>query len=410
MNGKTAIGHLDADCFYVSAERVRDPFLLNKPVGVLGNHGACVIARSYEMRARGVRTGEPIWDAVKACPEGIYVKRDFRWYEVLSRKMLDVVCSLSPAVEYYSIDEFFFAVPPRPVGPDPLRLATEMRDRIFKEVGVPVTACVARTRTLSKLFVEQVKPFGACAVLDTEEERRRLAALPVTEVAGIAARRAARLAPYNVRTCLDFARMQGWLVRSLLTSAGEALWRELNGVPCMPLQTDRPPHQALSRGGSIGAASSDRNVIYGWAVRNLERLIEELEFHRVRAGRLTVWLDHADGPAGLGECRLDTPTDRFDTLLDATRAGLRQAWREGERVTRIQLIATHLRGPGSIQRSLFESPGWQSEAVARLKREVNAKFGRFALRSGATLYLPRAVYADPSNAYDICDVRGKLCF
>ncbi|MFM7593872.1 MAG: DNA polymerase IV, partial [Isosphaeraceae bacterium] len=59
-----AVGHLDADCFYVSAERVRDPFLRGKPVGVLGNQGACVIAKSYEMKAAGVKTGEPIWDAV----------------------------------------------------------------------------------------------------------------------------------------------------------------------------------------------------------------------------------------------------------------------------------------------------------------------------------------------------------
>src|SRR5438270_13846620 len=85
------VGHLDADCFYVSAERVRHPELAGKPVGVLGNNGACVIAKSYEMKAGGVKTGTPVWDAAKLCPEGVYVKRDFRWYEVLSRKMLDIV-------------------------------------------------------------------------------------------------------------------------------------------------------------------------------------------------------------------------------------------------------------------------------------------------------------------------------
>ncbi len=107
-NRATAVGHLDADCFYVSAERVRDEFLRDKPVGVLGNQGACVIAKSYEMKAAGVGTGMPIWEALVKCPDGVYVKRDFRWYEVLSRLMLDVVRDLSPRVEYYSIDEFFF--------------------------------------------------------------------------------------------------------------------------------------------------------------------------------------------------------------------------------------------------------------------------------------------------------------
>jgi nucleotidyltransferase/DNA polymerase involved in DNA repair len=82
------VDHCDADCFYVSAERVCDDFLLGKPVGVLGNQGACVIARSYEMNAAGVKVGMPIWDAVKLCPLGVYVKRDFHWYEVLSRREL----------------------------------------------------------------------------------------------------------------------------------------------------------------------------------------------------------------------------------------------------------------------------------------------------------------------------------
>src|SRR4051794_39033062 len=114
MPGPRIIGHLDADCFYVSAERVRYDHLAGKPVGVIGNQGACVIAKSYEMKADGVKTGEPIWEAAKKCPEGIYVKRDFRWYEVLSRLMLDIVKEWSPKVEYYSIDEFFFEAHPPP--------------------------------------------------------------------------------------------------------------------------------------------------------------------------------------------------------------------------------------------------------------------------------------------------------
>src|SRR5437899_11730429 len=110
MTASVAVGHLDADCFYVSAERVRYPYLGRKPVGVLGNQGAFVIAKSYEMKAAGVKTGDPIWEALVKCPEGVYVKRDFRWYEVLSRLMLDVVRDFSSEVEYYSIDEFFFRI------------------------------------------------------------------------------------------------------------------------------------------------------------------------------------------------------------------------------------------------------------------------------------------------------------
>src|SRR5688572_27289954 len=159
------VGHLDADCFYVSAERVRHPDLVGKPVGVLGNNGACVIAKSYEMKAKGVKTGTPIWDAKAACPEGLYVKRDFYWYEALSRRMLGVVGSFFRPLEYYSIDEFFFRAEPLARGQHLSDTAKAVRDHIMEAAGLPVTIGIARTRTLAKLFSDTAKPFGAVAVL-----------------------------------------------------------------------------------------------------------------------------------------------------------------------------------------------------------------------------------------------------
>jgi nucleotidyltransferase/DNA polymerase involved in DNA repair len=403
-----AVGHLDADCFYVSAERLRDPFLLEKPVGVLGNQGACIIAKSYEMKAFGVGTGMPIWEALGRCPAGVYLKRDFRWYEVLSRRMLDAVRDLSPRVEYYSIDEFFFAAwPPR--GQTFEAMAVFIRDRIWERVGVPVTVGIARTRTLAKLISDAAKPFGARAVLDPAAEAKLLAERPVTEITGIAGRRAARLQPWGIRSCLDLARADRRLVRALLTASGEALWWELNGDPVQPIRPQRPLHKALSRGGSFGEATSDPIVLYAWLVRDLERLIEELEFHAVLAGRLTVWVAYKDGQVGVGQATLAIPTDRFDLLLDAARPCLRRAWVARVPATRMHLIAERLTLRGQRPLGLFDPPAARAEAVARLKRAVNERIGRFALRSGAMLPLG-PIYHDPANAYDICDIRGKMCF
>jgi nucleotidyltransferase/DNA polymerase involved in DNA repair len=112
--------------------------LCQKPVGVLGNHGACVIAKSYEMKATGVKTGEPVWDAVLKCPQGICIKRDFHWYEVVSRQMLELVRGFSARVEYYSIDEFFFEALPF-LGLSYQQTVESMRDRIWEAVRVPVS-------------------------------------------------------------------------------------------------------------------------------------------------------------------------------------------------------------------------------------------------------------------------------
>jgi nucleotidyltransferase/DNA polymerase involved in DNA repair len=399
-----AVGHVDCDCFYVSAERMRRRFLLNKPVGVLGNQGACVIAKSYEMKRAGVKTGMPAWEAAKLCPSAVYVKRDFRWYEVLSRLLLTVVRSISPKVEYYSVDEFFFEVQ----GDSLQGTAEALRERALREVGVPVTVGIGRTRTLAKLLSDSAKPFGARAVLDPNAERELLACLSVTEVSGIAAARGARLAQHGITSCLDLAHADRLLARRLLTRTGEALWYELRGESVVPLHTSRPPHKVLSRGGSLGGPTADPDRLWAWVARNLERLVEELEFYRVLTGKLTLSLLHADGTEGSARAPLRSSTDRFDLLLEALKPTLARCW-NGRPVSRMHLFASALEWPTFVQRSLFDPPCERAEAVAEVKRAVNARVGRFALRSGATLPLAD-VYRDEAQSYDICDIRGKTCF
>src|SRR5882724_1470842 len=141
------IGFGDADSFYASAEAVRRPWLAGLPVGVLGNQGACVIARNYVMKKFGVKVGEPIWESKQKCPDGVYVKRDFRWYETLSRRMLAEVGTFSPRVEYYSIDEFFWEGAPAR-GASYRQTAVLVRDHIKRTAGLPMTVAFARTRTL----------------------------------------------------------------------------------------------------------------------------------------------------------------------------------------------------------------------------------------------------------------------
>jgi hypothetical protein len=190
---------------------------------------------------------------------------------------------------------------------------------------------------------------------------------------------------------------------------GEALWWELNGEPVTPIRPSRPLHKALSRGGSFGEATSDPMVLYAWLVRNLERLVEELEFHEVLTGRLTVWVAYKNGMAGVGQTTLTVPSDRFDLLLEAARPCLRRAYLPRTAANRMHLIAEDLRPRGEAQLGLFDRPNDRATAVARLKRQVNTRIGRVALRSAATLPLV-GIYKDRSNEYDICDVRGKICF
>ena len=408
MRTQEAIGHVDADSFYVSAERIRNSLLIKKPVGVLGNQGACVIAKSYEMKAFGVKTGEPIWEAAVKCPNGIYVKRDFRWYEILSRMMHVIIKEYSPLVEYYSIDEFFFSAVPLP-GKTLQETAEAIRSRIWQEIRVPVTVGISHTKTQAKLISDSAKPFGASAVLDDEAMTALLDSQPVTEISGISSRRAARLLPWNIRTCLDLARADRRLIRPLLTASGEALWWELRGETVLPILTQRTRHKILSRGGSLGKSVDSPQVLWAWFIRNLERLIEEVEFHDVCVGKFTVWVAYRNGQAGKGIARLQAPSQDFDTLLDVGRKCVREAWLPKQSPMKMQVVAEQLVRRCDAQPGLFTQPDERAEILARVKREINQRHGRFAIRSGTALFLPE-IYRDPANGYDICDIRGKMCF
>src|SRR5262249_56749074 len=127
----------------------------------------------------------------------------------------------------------------------------------------------------------------------------------------------------------------------------------------------------------LGGATADPARVYAFLVRNVERLIEELEHHDVWAGALCVYVMHKDGTEGARREELLSPTDRFDLLMQAARRCFVRSWVSGLAASRMHVIASKLRRPGFRQRGLFEPPDEPARSVARLKRQVNAEVGRF---------------------------------
>lgn len=394
------IGHVDADCFYVSAERVRFPHLKELPVGVLGNQGACCIAKSYEAKAAGITTGMPIWEAVPRCPSMVFIKRDFRWYEVLSRRMLAIVQEASPLVEFYSIDESFFTAREAT-----LDAARGLQEAIMQRIGVPVSVGIAPTKTLAKIISDSSKPYG-CGIVQGERSREELLrGRPVEDITGIAARSARKLAAYGIKTCDQFAAADRRLIRRLLTKTGESLWWELNGTPVIPIQTARARNKFVARGGSIGAASRNPSRVEAFVARNVERLVEALAYHKLCCDHLTLSLQFTDATEQAQRCSLLGSRADFEALLEAAMYLLPIVWwPRALYVHYMHVTAGGLRPIAKRQQSLFEQP-----KLSDLKLTINDRIGRFSVRSGATMPLSD-IYADDANSYDICDIYGKSCF
>ena len=400
--------HLDSDCFYVSAERVRHSYLKGIPVGVLSNQGACVIAKSYELKGYGIRTGHPIWEAQPLCPHAVYIKRDFRWYESISRRMHDFLKQISSRIEYYSIDEFFFDAD---YMTQHYRLSLEesvekLQREIFESIGIPVSIGIAKTKTLAKLGSDSAKPFGCRVLLDEKEISDLLESQDVGEITGIGSRSRKKLNMIGIHNCEEFRRADSKRINKLLTKKGEMLWWELHGEAIQPIVTNRPMHKHVARGGSIGRASNDPKKVMGWLVRNIERLTEALNQYGYVCNKMGLSLLFKNGLHWGDSAHLLEATSDSDHLLPAGKMLLKKCWPDDWMVVQMHLVADKLQMKGQHQLSLFVK---RNRKVDSLKEVVNQKIGRFALRSGLTLQI-NDVYADSTNDYDICDITGKSCF
>ena len=147
------ITHMDLDSFFVSVERMRNSALNGKPVIIGGNSDRGVVAScSYEVRAFGVHSAMPMKQAKLLCPEAIIIRGDSQLYSDYSKDVTDIIAESVPLYEKSSIDEFYIDL----TGMDKFfgswKLAMELKDRILKETGLPISFGVASNKTVKNLF------------------------------------------------------------------------------------------------------------------------------------------------------------------------------------------------------------------------------------------------------------------
>lgn len=403
---KKIIAHVDADCFYVSCERIRDKSLLGRAVGVLGNQGACVIAKSYEMKACGVKTGMPIWEAKKLCPEAIYVKRDFEWYGSVSYAMQEILKNYSDAIEYYSIDESFLDL--SGMNMDMFQTAKRMQLEIKEKLDLPVSVGISHTRTLAKIASEKNKPRGLTVVKE-ENLQDFLCNTDVSEISGIGSKLAHRLYSYGIKNCGQYIAAGRRKIREILNKPGEEIWYELQGKSLLPVRTVKPLPKMVSRGGGIAGNSSDLDYIYAFLVRNLERLHEALWRYRIELKNFSVILQNSEGCYFTKQFLLPDYSSDFEQLLYYVKAALNQLYSSRKKYRAVFLMGTDICSKDLKQLNLFNAPDLRKSKFNELKNLINNKLGNFVVRSAATESAPM-IYRDVNSNYEITDIYGKYCF
>src|SRR5262245_8345595 len=144
-----------ADCnnFFVSCERLFNPKLWGKPVIVLSSNDGCVVSRSQEAKKLGIKMGAPYFKIKEFCESTkvIVFSSNFKFYGDISGRVMDVLLSMAEEMEIYSIDEAFLKFSKNLTSENTFQLCREIKDKVMRWVGVPISLGIAPTKTLAKV-------------------------------------------------------------------------------------------------------------------------------------------------------------------------------------------------------------------------------------------------------------------
>jgi len=235
---------MDLDCFFVSVSRLLHPELNNKPVIVGGGERGVVAACSYETRKFGVHSAMPIKQAKRLCPEAIIVRGDYDAYSSHSDMVHEIICESVPLYERSSIDEFYLDL----TGMDRFfgcyKHATELRQRIIRETGLPISFGMSANKTVSKIATDEAKPNNQMQV-DCGEEKIFLAPLSVRKIPMVGEKTYTLLRSMGVEKVKTVQEMPVELMERVLGENGTTIWKKANGIDTTAVE---PYHEQKRHG------------------------------------------------------------------------------------------------------------------------------------------------------------------
>lgn len=248
--------HIDMDAFFASVEQRDFPELRGKPVAVGGAGMRGVVASaSYEARQYGVRSAMPSVTAKRLCPELIFVKSRFEVYRQVSGQIRDIFLEYTDLVEPLSLDEAYLDVTDNKPGiPSAIRIAMEIRRKIFETTGLTASAGVSFNKFLAKIASDINKPNGLKVILP-EEADAFLEQLPVERFHGIGKVTARKMHRMGIRTGADLKRLTKLELARRFGKAGDYYFRIVRA------QDERQVNPHRSR-KSIGAERTFFNDLH----------------------------------------------------------------------------------------------------------------------------------------------------
>lgn len=287
------IAHMDLDTFFVSVERLRNSALVGKPiiVGGLSDRGV-VSACSYETRQFGVSSGMAIKIAKRLCPNAIFIKGDHDQYSYYSNIVTEIIAEKAPVFEKASIDEHYLDLSGMDRFFGTHKWLHELRSRIIKETGLPISCGLSVNKTVSKIATGEAKPNGEKNV-EAALVKPFLDPLSIKKIPGIGDKSYQTLRDMGIVYIGTLSAMPRNLMHQVMGENGIHIWEKANGI-------DERPVQAYFEQKSIGAEqtfetdTTDMKLLQSTLTRMVQETCFEMRSQNKLCGCVTIKIRYSD--------------------------------------------------------------------------------------------------------------------
>lgn len=383
-------GLVDCHSCYVSCERIFNPKLIGKAVVVLSNNDGAVVARSDESKMLGVKMGTPFFEIKHLVESGqvIPCSSNYALYQDISNRVTKVISQYVPSYEVYSIDESFIDL--TGVNEDLEKLCLEIKNQIYRQVGMPVGVGVGKTKTLAKLNnwaskQWKVKTGSVVVLLDSERQNKLLSFADVGEVWGCGSRTQKRLELMGVTKAIDLARYDMKSLRQMFNVNIERTARELTGQVCFGLEESPEPKQNIASTRMFGKRVYEllelRQAVASYAAKAAVKLRKE----GMLTSCLQVFIQTSrfdDNPYSKATIvGLESPTDDTRELIAASQAGLTRIYRANTPYAKAGIMLSQFTPKAGYVPDLFAKPERRNnDRLMALMDSVNKVQGAGTLR------------------------------
>jgi DNA polymerase IV len=392
--------HVDLDAFFAAVEQRDRPELRGKPVIVGGDpRGRGVVsAASYEARAFGVRSAMSLAEAIRRCPDGIFLPVRGARYQEASREVMAILRRFTPQVEPISIDEAFLDVTgSRPLFGEGPAIAASIKAAVRDDVGLTASVGVATTKLVAKIASDLRKPDGL-VVVEPGDEAAFLAPLPIWRLWGVGDKTATVLAEYGVKTIGDLAALSPDLLVRRFGKHGGSLASRAMGRDDDPVHQGDPA-KSVGHETTFDVDSSDPEVIERTLLALSDGVAGRLRSAGVRASTIAVKVRDSSFRTITRQRTLAQPTDLtepiYRTALELARPEVR-----GIRVRLLGVTASNLGEREQLGLFPDEDPKQRRaiEAADTIRRRYGSRAVTRARLVGSGL--PAPFERDPRNPLD----------